>query len=309
MLNVPYKTTIEFPLQTVSISSAGVNEQINQRNENKRFIILSITDKGKNKNENQDSLLIKYGETALGHCALLAVADGVGGLYGGEQASKAAIDKLEEWWNVTLKTIAYRTVGNAAYLISESLSAAISSINLEIYEKSKKDGNKMGTTLSMLFIMDNWYCIKHAGDSRIYMFSNGLHQLTEDDNLLNRYLKSGVDYEAVEGYKNLANTITNCLGIKRDLEMFEQSGKVSEKNSFILCTDGLYKHISYIEIVKCMQKCCDDIGRTQDFLQQFISKARKRGELDDISAIIIRRNNNHKGLWNKMIELRKGWQP
>ena len=42
MLNVPYKTTIEFPLQTVSISSAGVNEQINQRNENKRFIILRL---------------------------------------------------------------------------------------------------------------------------------------------------------------------------------------------------------------------------------------------------------------------------
>jgi serine/threonine protein phosphatase PrpC len=298
---------IEFPLQTVSISSCGAKEQIIQKNENNRYLISSITDKGKDKNENQDSLLIKYGETSLGHCVLLAVADGVGGLYRGDQASKAVIDKLCQWWDVTLKNIAYRPACNASYLIHESLSAAISSINLEIYESSSKSGKKMGTTLTLLFLLDSWYCVKHAGDSRVYVLSRYLKQLTEDDNLLNQYLKSGTNNEAIEDYKQLSNTITNCVGVKQDMELFEQSGRFSEKDRFILCTDGLYKHISFVEIHKCMQKCCDDIERTQFHLQQLIDKARKRGEKDDITAIVISGNKNHTGLWHKMMELRKGW--
>lgn len=291
----------------MSISSCGAKEQIRQKNENKRFIISSITDKGKSRDENQDNLLIKYGETALGHCVLLAVADGVGGLSRGAAASKAVIDKLNEWWNVTLKTIAY-TSHHASYLVNESLSATISRINLELYEESKQSGTKMGTTLSLLFIMDNWYCVKHAGDSRVYMLTHDLQQLTEDDNLLSQYLKSKLDFEDIKDYKDLANTITNCIGVKRDIELYEQTGKMSEKNSFMLCTDGLYKHISYIEIYKSLQKCAESVERAQDFLQQLIFKARKRGETDDISAIIISRNKKQLGLWHKITELRNGWQ-
>jgi PPM family protein phosphatase len=298
---------IEFPLPTVSISSYGAKEQINQKNENKRFVISSITDKGKNKDENQDDILIKYGETALGQCVLLAVADGVGGLCDGGQASKAVIDKLHTWWNVTLKTIANRSVCNAAYLINESLSAAISSINLEIYEKGKKSSRKMGTTLSLLFIMEDWYCIKHAGDSRVYVLSDGLKQLTVDDNLLNQYLKSGTDFETVQGFMHMANIITNCIGVKRDIEIFEQSGKISERDSFMLCTDGFYKRISYIKIYKRLQKCYGDIERTQECLKQLIYIARKRGEVDDISVIVMIGIKKKAGFWYKIFKIWKGW--
>lgn len=272
--------------QTVSISSYGAREQISQNNNNKRYCISSITDKGKYKEENQDNLLIKYGETALGHCVLLAVADGVGGLSGGEIASRLVIEKLTEWWSLILENMELNR-NDIKILINESLSAAIFSINHEMYQKGSLSGNKMGTTLSLLLVIDNWYCIKHAGDSRVYKLSRDTQQLTQDDNLLNRYLRSGMKNQPIEGYDILANTITKCIGIKPSIELFELSGELMEKDSFMLCTDGLYKHITHNEIHKFIYKCHKGSVNNQEVLRQIVQRARNRGESDDISSIIL----------------------
>ena len=247
--------------------------------------------------------MIRYGETALGYCVLLVVADGVGGLQGGEIASRSVVEKLNDWWNITLKNIEFITTKNVNCLINESLSASIADINFEMYEKSNNGGNKMGTTLSLLFIMDNWYFIKHAGDSRIYKFSNNLQQLTEDDTLLNQYLKSGAESEPVGGYDALANTLTKCIGVKPSVELSEQFGKLDENDSFILCTDGLYKHIGINEIYKCIYKCCKNSKKSLELLQQLVYKARNRGESDDISSITLISIKDSISLLKKFIKL------
>ena len=285
----------------MSISSYGARTQISQNNNNKRFCISSITDKGKFKEENQDNLLIKYGETALGHCVLLAVADGVGGLNGGEIASRLVVEKLNDWWNIILRSIAFKNNKTVKYIINESLSAAIASINFEIFEKGNSSGYKMGTTLSLLFIFDNWYCIKHVGDSRVYKLSGNMQQLTEDDNLLNQYIVSGVKSEPIMGYETLANTITKCIGVKPDIELLELTGELEEEDSFMLCTDGLYKHISFNEIHKCIYKCHKRAVKSQAVLQQIVLSARNRGEFDDISSIVLTPSKNARSLLKKLI--------
>lgn len=286
----------------MSISSYGARIQICQNNNNERFCISSITDKGESKEENQDNLLIKYGETALGHCVLLAVADGVGGLRGGEIASRSVIEKLDDWWNTILRSIAFENNKTVQYIINESLRAAITSINLEIFEKGNNSGYKMGTTLSLLLVFDNWYCIKHAGDSRVYKLSGKMQQLTEDDNLLNRYIISGVKSEPNMGYEAMANTITKCIGVKPDIELFELSGALEEKDSFMLCTDGLYKRISLNEIHKCIYKCHKGAVKSQAVLQQIVLKARNRGESDDISSIVLTPSKNSRSIFKKLMK-------
>jgi serine/threonine protein phosphatase PrpC len=287
MLNIPYKITTELPLPTVSTSSYGAKEQISQIHNNRRFYISSITDKGNFKEENQDSLLIRHGESALGHCVLMAVADGVGGLQCGEIASRFVVEKLNAWWNMNFKSIAFKTLNNIEHHISASINAAIAEVNLEIYEKSKEYNYKTGTTLSLLFIMEHWYCIKHAGDSRVYIGPQHLHQLTEDDNLLNRYLRSGTEIEPLESYAVLANTLTRCIGVKAEIELSELSGAFEQKDSFMLCTDGFYKHIKDDELHKCIRKCSRNPGKSREYLQQIAYRARNRGESDDISAILL----------------------
>jgi PPM family protein phosphatase len=301
MLNIPYKITTELPLQTASTSSYGARVQISQNNSNKRFCISSISDKGKFKEENQDSLLIKYSETALGHCVMLVVADGVGGLKGGEIASKSVVEKLNDWWNMILTSIKFKNFKSAIQVVHESLHLAISDINFEVFEKGNIGGYKMGTTLSLLFILDNWYCIKHVGDSRVYKLSGNMEQLTEDHTLLNRYIISGTKNEPTIDYEAMANTITKCIGVKPDIELFELSGELNEGDSFMLCTDGLYKHTSFREIYKCIHKCDKGDVKSQEVLQQMILRARSRGEFDDISSIVLIHSKNSRGLLKNLI--------
>lgn len=296
----------ESPSQTASISSIGAKQQVSQINNNKRYGIYSITDKGESKEENQDNLLIRYGEASFGNCVLMAVADGVGGIYGGNIASKAAIDKLSTWWDITLKTLAARPGINVRYLINESLSAAVSSINCEIYEAGKNCGRNMGTTLSLLFILDDWYCIQHVGDSRIYKLNSSLVQLTEDDSMLNQYIKSGRKSE-IKDYMELSNTLTKCLGIRPNLDLHEQNGRIANSECFMLCTDGFFKRISNIELYRCMQKCAACCERSHEFIRQVLSKARSRGELDDITAVVAVPHRKINDSWQSIIKLWKGW--
>jgi PPM family protein phosphatase len=306
MLNIPCKITTESPSQTASTNSYGASVQISQNNSNKRFCISSISDKGKFKEENQDSLLIKYSETALGHCVMLVVADGVGGLKEGEIASKSVVEKLNDCWNVILTSIKFKNFKSAKQFAHESLHIAISDINFEVFEKGNISGYKMGTTLSLLFILDNWYCIKHVGDSRVYKLSGNMEQLTEDHTLLNQYIISGTKNEPTMDYEAMANTITKCIGVKPDIELFELSGELEEGDSFMLCTDGLYKHTSFHEIYKYIHKCHKGTVRSQEVLQQIILKARKRGEFDDISSIVLTHSKNSGSLLRRLIIFIRG---
>jgi serine/threonine protein phosphatase PrpC len=129
-----------------------------------------------------------------------------------------------------------------------------------------------------------------------------MQQLTEDDNLLNRHSISSAKYELNRDYEALANTLTKCIGVKPDIELFELSGELEEADSFMLCTDGLYKHISFSEIRKCIYKCQKGASKSQELLKQIVFTARKRGGSDDISSIVLTRSENSRSLFEKLIK-------
>lgn len=246
-----------------------------------------MTEKGLGKLHNQDRLLIRYGDYGSGFCVLLAVADGVGGLAGGETASKIAVEKLNQWWDASIGNMYCDSPGSVKYHISENLDAVVQDINAALFSVGRETGRKMGTTLSILFIMDDWYCIKHVGDSRIYLISEELQQLTEDDSLLNKYLKSGEQRLSTECYHTLANTLTNCLGVRSDTALFESKGRMLEGEGFLLCTDGFYKRIRLDERLKCVRSCKSWTLRGKGFLRRILRRARLRGEVDDITVIVL----------------------
>jgi serine/threonine protein phosphatase PrpC len=74
----------------------------------------------------------------------------------------------------------------------------------------------------------------------------------------------------------------------------------------MLCTDGLYKHTSFHEIYKYIHKCHKGTVRSQEVLQQIILKARKRGEFDDISSIVLTHSKNSGSLLRRLIIFIRG---
>jgi protein phosphatase len=127
-------------------------------------------------------------------------------------------------------------------------------------------------------------------------------QLTKDDNLLNRNTISSVKHELIMDYEALANTLTKCIGVNPDIELYELSGELEEADSFMLCTDGLYKHISFREIRKCIYKCQKGVSKSQEVLKQIVLTARNRGGSDDISSIVLTRSENSRSLFEKIIK-------
>ena len=131
------------------------------------------TDVGKVRANNQDAPIVSE------KLRLYGVADGMGGHKGGEVASTSARDDL-------LRELEGKTPSVAA------LSGAIEEVNRQIYHQQEHDDalTGMGTTLSVLWMSDNFVYIGHVGDSRVYLLRDGeFRQMTLDHSLVEQLVR------------------------------------------------------------------------------------------------------------------------
>ena len=134
------------------------------------------TDVGKVRANNQDTPIVSE------KLRLYGVADGMGGHKGGEVASTSARDNL-------LRELEGKTPSVA------TLSGAIEEVNRQIYHQQEHDDalTGMGTTLSVLWMSDNFVYIGHVGDSRVYLLRDGeFKQMTLDHSLVEQLVREGV---------------------------------------------------------------------------------------------------------------------
>ncbi len=82
-----------------------------------------LSDPGNRRPDNQDSLIARRGEMDGQEFFLLAVADGMGGMAHGDQASYTAALLLDQWWDAELPLLLIRRPFSWEKL-SASLSAA-----------------------------------------------------------------------------------------------------------------------------------------------------------------------------------------
>ena len=132
------------------------------------MIAYGATNVGKVRKNNEDAFKISNKDK------IYLLADGMGGHLGGEFASSMAVQELEKLL-VDVKDKA-------------EIKEAIEEVNRKIYQKSLEDENLsgMGTTLSLIKILDDHLYFANIGDSRIYCLKGkDLIQLTIDDSYVN----------------------------------------------------------------------------------------------------------------------------
>lgn len=256
---------------------------------NKRIFSLGVlSDKGLVKESNQDGILIEIGEGRNGEFGLFAVADGMGGHAAGDVASEMAISGLRNWWCSMLPDIAAGDVElYSGGLISLSLEKAINNINAEIIGYGARIGERVGTTLSVLFIFEDLYWIEHVGDSRIYIVNKAVRQVTEDHSLVAGLVAGGFISRGEAAVHPKRNILTRCLGAKHRLELFESRGSLQKGDVFILCSDGFYVRLEEDEILSAVDKYQSGRHRLQNIVDVLSGTVKARGEADNISAIFI----------------------
>jgi len=198
----------------------------------------AVSDRGlsKKRPQNEDSYLELPGR------GLFVVADGVGGAQAGDVASQMAVEILgEAFANL-------RPGGDS----EELMKTAIERANSAIYQMSHDlpQLSMMATTVVALHIDGNIATIGHVGDSRLYRLDAGgnLFRETQDHSVVEDEVLAGrmtPEQAANHPSKNVINRALGAeLAVEVDLKtiMFERGAK------FLLCSDGITRHISDTEI-------------------------------------------------------------
>lgn len=182
------------------------------------------TDVGKVRANNQDAPIVSE------KLRLYGVADGMGGHKGGEVASTSAHDDL-------LRELEGKTPSVAA------LSGAIEEVNRQIYHQQEHDDalTGMGTTLSVLWMSDNFVYIGHVGDSRVYLLRDGeFKQMTLDHSLVEQLVREGVLTEEEAQNHPMRNIITRAIGTDESVEVDVVVEERRKGDLWLACSDGLH---------------------------------------------------------------------
>ena len=182
------------------------------------------TDVGKVRANNQDAPIVSE------KLRLYGVADGMGGHKGGEVASTSARDDL-------LRELEGKTPSVA------TLSGAIEEVNRQIYHQQEHDDalTGMGTTLSVLWMSDNFVYIGQVGDSRVYLLRDGeFKQMTLDHSLVEQLVREGVLTEEEAQNHPMRNIITRAIGTDESVEVDVVVEERRKGDLWLACSDGLH---------------------------------------------------------------------
>ncbi len=216
--------------------------------------------------------------------SLFIVADGMGGHNAGEIASSMAIDEIKAFIkNNFTKLGDYETNETEVHnLICDAIIYA----NDKIYKKAIMDSSchGMGTTLSLVLIIDKTIYIGHVGDSRIYLIRNNqIIRLTEDHSLVAELVKSGTikPEEAVRHPQK--NVITRAIGTEYSVDTDSGHHNINDGDYIVLCTDGLSNLLEDEEIMNIVF----DSVLLDDACDNLINTAKARGGHDNITVVLI----------------------
>jgi len=234
----------------------------------------AVSDRGlsEKRPQNEDSYL------DLGSRGIFAVADGVGGAQAGDVASQMAVEILgEAFVNLPENTDP-----------EDMMRRAIESANSAIYQMSQELPQlaTMATTIVALYLRDNIATIGHVGDSRLYRLGeNGvLVQETADHSIIAEEVRAGrLTPEEAENHPN-RNIISRALGAESTVEVELKTIMVGPGNSFLLCSDGITRHVTDREIEHFLTSA----DSPEAICERLKDVCYERGAEDNLTAVVVK---------------------
>ncbi len=239
------------------------------------MIIHSKIDKGIIRHSNQDAFIAGQLSSQI---SFGIVCDGMGGANAGNIASEIAVKTVSEYlYNSYREKL---TIDEIARLVV----SAISSANLQIYERATKNEtlSGMGTTIVVAVIKDNEAVISHVGDSRIYLVNEAITQLTKDHSIVQSLIESGKISEEDAKVHPRKNVITRALGVEDKVIVDTDFINLSENETLLLCTDGLTNFVNVDTILKVFKE--NDISLV---CEKLVELANLGGGGDNITVVTL----------------------
>jgi serine/threonine protein phosphatase PrpC len=218
---------------------------------------------------------------------LMIVADGMGGVAGGQEASAMAVRTVETFVLDAIKWFLHREGHEQNTLLAE-LRQALQRADHEIVERADAEPRLtgMGTTLTMSYSVGTDLFLAHAGDSRAYLFHDGhLERLTSDHTLVQLLVDHGAITPEDARAHPRRHVITNVVGGPNagvDVEIHRRS--LADGDTLLLCTDGLTDELTEPAITRLLTECPDPV----ESARRLVNAALAEGARDNVTVAVAR---------------------
>lgn len=274
--------------------------------------ITAVTDVGK-RPDNQDSYWASTidvspinGNIEHSKGSIVCVCDGMGGLDDGGYASRTVIEAV--------RRVVQGYEGLPGTLNPDVIEEAIKDANTQLFNETSKLKSDptakvqagMGTTCTVLIMVDGQYQILHVGDSRAYQLfatAKTARMLTVDHTAFQLYQERGVlkftggkwtlhgnevEYAQV---RSLGNKLTRCVGIRANVDIIRKEGVYTPGDGFLLSSDGFW-HL--LEKVPQWAQHVLESDNLEGLLKYYVKQFKdyggrpETGEKDNQTVVVVR---------------------
>lgn len=281
------------------------------------------TDPGKVRDRNEDQFLIATARRTLeiDHCSLsqledsslaavegtlLVVADGMGGHGHGDVASTVAVKAmLEALCGIQPHSIfsalpsddddeadeddpsprrRRKRFPDTVKGVRSILCEAMEHSNLRVCEAGEEKNGRIGTTMTLAYMVPPHLYLGHVGDSRGYLHTGGqLIRLTQDHTVAEQLKSAGIEVREESQFHHM---LRSALGQSEDgiTETQVQRLALRSGDTLMLCSDGLIRHVTDDELGEQLARPCP----TKTICDDLIDLALERGAVDNATVVLAR---------------------
>lgn len=237
--------------------------------------ISSITDPGLVRPQNEDFYLFSR------DYRVIIIADGVGGHDYGEVASKLAAESAYALLENEFNELNELEVSDPVKLLNQAVVFANRKvIDMKVQRPSHQ---QMGTTLTCLYLDQEFVYFSYVGDSRVYHIdieNQVITQLTTDHTLA----QSRLNPELVPGlYAKAQHVLTRMIGAGNSVNPGFGKHPVKTGDLILTCTDGLSDMLSTELILKTLVGYRDDLDSC---LTRLLDQVKEYGARDNITVVL-----------------------
>jgi serine/threonine protein phosphatase PrpC len=214
----------------------------------------------------------------------MVLADGLGGMAGGEIASSSAIQDLV---NLILSTPDWIIRGQTPWIeqVMDRMRERFREIDRLLNQRALAEPGLagMGTTMTLACSLGLDLVLCHIGDSRAYLFrEDRLSQLTRDMTMAQELIDANKLSPALAATSRFRNVLTQCLGGPGMPKSEARSLRLQDDDRLLLSSDGLYDLVGDDAIAAVLRTS----ATCQDACQVLVDRALDAGGRDNITVIV-----------------------
>ncbi|MDC1436253.1 protein phosphatase 2C domain-containing protein [Gammaproteobacteria bacterium] len=237
--------------------------------------ISSLSDTGLVRSTNEDFYLFSR------EYRIIIIADGVGGYDYGEVASRLAAESAYALLENEFDEDNQLNVEDPIKLLNKAVVFANQKvIDMKVQKPSHQ---QMGTTLTCIYLDDDFVYFSYIGDSRLYHISlteNKIAQLTTDHTLSQNKLNESL---VPDLHARANHVLTRMIGAGNSVNPGFGKSPLQKGDMILTCTDGLSDLLSNDIILQTLLDNKDDMNKSLEIL---LDQVKQKGARDNITIVM-----------------------